>query len=112
MGMEKNGFSKPSLDTHIIIIGHNDARNIPQEVTSTLIWLGYNHVRYFDGGFRSWKQKEAVAFPKSEVVTYDEVVAALSRDDIIVLDVRTEKELQQNGEIPGSVNIPLNRIHR
>ena len=39
-------------------------------------------------------------------MTYEDVVASLSRDDVIVLDVRSQRELVEKGQIPGTVNIP------
>jgi len=108
----KVGFRKPSLSTPLLVIGHNDSRNSANHVATIMTSLGYTDVAYYPGGFRLWKEREPVAFPKTIVVSYDEVVEATTNPDIILLDVRSAAELREKGSLPGSVNVPLNEIHR
>ncbi|XP_018330688.1 rhodanese domain-containing protein CG4456-like isoform X4 [Agrilus planipennis] len=44
------------------------------------------------------------------IATFKEVKEATNNPNIIVIDVREPSELKQTGVIPGSINIPLNKV--
>jgi rhodanese-related sulfurtransferase len=39
-------------------------------------------------------------------LTYDEIVDLKSRDEIILVDVRDNNEIEETGQLPGSIHIP------
>ncbi|KAL7638444.1 UNVERIFIED_CONTAM: hypothetical protein RMT77_011014 [Armadillidium vulgare] len=47
---------------------------------------------------------------KAEGISFAEVKSDLENAQIILLDVRTREELQKDGAIPKSFNIPLNEV--
>lgn len=39
-------------------------------------------------------------------LTYDEIVDLKSRNEIILVDVRDNNEIEETGQLPGSIHIP------
>jgi thiosulfate/3-mercaptopyruvate sulfurtransferase len=85
--------------------------------------LGHADVRILDGGIGAWTDTgfttdSGVSAPASAPEPYqsepneeavaqiDEVIAALDRDDVVLIDARAPNEYQE-GHIPGAVNIPF-----
>lgn len=92
-------------------------RFIPRTVhlSSTLCELGNNTV--LRSLYTSQKQYDRFSLPlplrsqgRKLSVNYTELNKLLSLDTIKLIDVRTPKELTRDGKIPGSVNIPLDRL--
>ncbi|CAH1154777.1 unnamed protein product [Phaedon cochleariae] len=55
-------------------------------------------------------EKNTMSAP-ANVATYDEVKkVGLENKEVLIIDVREPKELQETGVIPGSINIPLGDI--
>ncbi|XP_077293622.1 rhodanese domain-containing protein CG4456-like [Arctopsyche grandis] len=61
-------------------------------------------------------QQSTTNFPKrnfsskmaeDKVVLYDDVLTYKDRKDVLLIDVRDPHELQETGQIPASINIPL-----
>ncbi|XP_066301814.1 cartilage acidic protein 1-like [Branchiostoma lanceolatum] len=47
---------------------------------------------------------------RTDQVTFSELTAGLASRDLLVIDVRQARELQQDGAIPGTVNIPMRQL--
>ncbi|XP_028028960.1 thiosulfate sulfurtransferase/rhodanese-like domain-containing protein 3 [Bombyx mandarina] len=47
---------------------------------------------------------------ETKVADYDEVVKAISNNNILLIDVREPDEVKDHGHIPNSINIPLGTI--
>lgn len=45
---------------------------------------------------------------EENTVNFQNMVAAINVDDILIIDVRNPRELQETGVIPGSINVPCN----
>ncbi|XP_045465285.1 putative thiosulfate sulfurtransferase, mitochondrial [Harmonia axyridis] len=46
----------------------------------------------------------------AQAFTYQDLKNTLGREDALVIDVREPKELEEDGKIPGAVNIPLGNV--
>jgi len=116
----KYGFDKPSKDSEIIFsclkgIRSETAANIARQ-------LGYTNVKNYRGGWAEYEQKiksstqtttttqtaTMTDAPEAAIVTYEDV-----RDlapNTVLIDVRDPQELQETGQIPKSINIPLGQL--
>jgi thiosulfate/3-mercaptopyruvate sulfurtransferase len=95
-----------------------------------LRWMGHRPVVLLDGGLAAWERaglplSQATPAPRHDVfhgqpgqmpvLQTDEIRAALNRDGIRLLDVRTEERFQGRaepidpvaGHIPGALNVPF-----
>ncbi len=90
-----------------------------------LRYLGHERVHMLDGGLAAWKEAGGDIVDGESVPTatspypgtpapdtlaqLDEVLDALGRDDVVIIDARTEAEFEKR-HIPGTVNVnyPLN----
>ncbi|XP_014216789.1 heat shock protein 67B2 [Copidosoma floridanum] len=52
----------------------------------------------------------AMSGSKSLSVNYDDVVKAQGDKDILIIDVREVSEIQETGQLPGSIHIPMNDV--
>jgi rhodanese-related sulfurtransferase len=97
------------------------------EPFKTLTEWGYSQVSILEGGFSAWEKagKQIALGPAASEIKYvrklfdGEIEVAefrglleKPRDDKMVLDVRGEAEIEEEGTLPGAVNIPLEALEK
>ncbi len=116
----------PSFKGATIILYDQDGDlNATTEPFKTIMQWGYNQVSILDGGFAAWERAgmEIARGPAASEIKYvrklldGEIEVAEFKgllekpsDDKMVLDVRGESELEEEGTLPGAVNIPLETL--
>ncbi|MFW5912738.1 MAG: MBL fold metallo-hydrolase [Candidatus Hadarchaeota archaeon] len=94
-------------ETPILLVNETDN---PTDTMRHLIRLGYDNVQGFlSGNMLSW-HKSGRASERIDTVTVDETCTLLDKgENILVLDVRNEKEVEKN-RIQGAKNIHLTQL--
>ena len=116
----------PSFKGATIILYNQDGDlNAATEPFKTVTQWGYSQVSILDGGFAAWEKagKEIAKGPAASEIKYvrklfdGEIEVAEFKgllekpsDDKMVLDVRGEAEIEEEGALPGAVNIPLDAL--
>jgi len=88
----------PELDISAVVF-LIDQPKVEEEICS-------EDVSCYTGSLRPFK--DLLVFP--EDVNFSGLVELLERHEVVLVDVRQPKELLTDGEIPGSVNVPLQEI--
>jgi len=117
----------PFKGATIILYSQDGNLKAANEPFKTLVQWGYNQVSILDGGFAAWQKtgKEIAKGPAAQEIKYVrklvpgeiEVAAFMAlldkpSKDKIVLDVRGEAEVKEDGALPGTINIPLEALEK
>ena len=118
----------PSFKGATIILYNQDGDlDAATEPFKTITLWGYTQVSILGGGFAAWERagKEITRGPASSEIRYvrklfdgeievAEFKSLLEKpsDDKMVLDVRGEAEIEEEGALPGAVNIPLEALEK
>ncbi len=109
----------------IILYSQDGDLNEAAASFKTLAQWGYSQVSILEGGFAAWEKagKNIVKGPAASEIKYvrklftgeievGEFKALLEKpsNDKMVLDVRGEAEVEEEGAIPGAINIPLDAL--
>jgi len=116
----------PSLKAATIILYNQDGKlDAATAAYKAIAQWGYNQVSILDGGFAAWEKtgKEIAKGPAASEIKYvrkllpGEIEVAEFKTlldkpskDKIVLDVRGEAEIKEDGVLPGTINIPLEAL--
>lgn len=73
----------------------------------TLRQLGLNHIVEMEKVIQAFREKRN----SLEALKIDELLARIKAKNVVVLDVRPEKEFN-NGHIPGAINIPAEELSK
>jgi len=96
-------------DKPILLVSETDD---PLPVVRLLIRLGYDNIAgYLSGGMLGWNTsgKESASI---ETIKVQDLCRILDKgEEVIILDVRGEKELEEKGRIPDALSIPITQLY-
>ena len=95
----------PKIPQNVKIILISEPEGIARETAQMIKSFGLDSY-YLEGGFHSWKGKTEKG-PIGKIVTAEQLESHL--DSVFLLDVRNKDEFSEY-QIPGSVNIPLDKL--
>jgi rhodanese-related sulfurtransferase len=89
-----------------------------RETAAIALQQGYVRVSVLRGGIPAWKEagfdtvsQERIPRVPAESIKPDRLARwLLEKRDLLILDIRREERFQE-GHLPGSINIPLYRLH-
>ncbi|XP_059474856.1 thiosulfate sulfurtransferase/rhodanese-like domain-containing protein 3 [Neocloeon triangulifer] len=57
-------------------------------------------------------QARAMSEERKIDLSYDDIIDLKAKDQIVLVDVREPKEIQETGKLPGSIHIPLGELQQ
>ncbi|XP_047109835.1 thiosulfate:glutathione sulfurtransferase-like isoform X2 [Schistocerca piceifrons] len=106
MFKQKYGFDKPKPDDPVVFICTTGARSYI--ALRNALRMGYKN--FSTSAWCQDAQKTPVKISADKALSYDDLVNLIARKELYLVDVREPRELQETGELPGSVNIPLTEL--
>ncbi|XP_049942267.1 uncharacterized protein LOC126419177 isoform X1 [Schistocerca serialis cubense] len=106
MFKQKYGFDKPQPDDPVVFICTTGARSYI--ALRNALRMGYKN--FSTSAWCQDAQKTPVKISADKALSYDDLVNLIARKELYLVDVREPRELQETGELPGSVNIPLTEL--
>ena len=129
----ENLMGRLGIDNDTTVIAYDDATGpYATRLWWALRYYGHDRVRVLNGGFTKWHREgrevsAGQAFPGARLyraglrpelrVELPDVLNALGRSDVVILDARPEVQYQgressgalRSGHIPGALNLPVSR---
>lgn len=100
----KYGFTKPKPHQTIVFVCSTGLRS--SKALRAALDMGYE-------SFSTSTQQTpgpSVKISPDKHLSYKDVTNLIDRKEILLIDVRDPHELQETGELPGSINVPLNEL--
>ena len=97
------------LKGEIVVYAVDGGREAAKEAEKVLRNHGITNLRCYLDGIKNWiKAGGKIEFPR--FIKFNALQKSLERDSILLIDVRNRTELNQVGQIPGSVCLPLHEV--